>query len=156
MTAATSADIGLPGSATRDEPSGVFVFAAVAAVVGLALIFTWPVIGAEQGRDWVAYAQAAQRLRVGGPLYTWVLSDPAQGLYLYPPPLAALWAAGLGPVGLMLAKLAAILGLAPLGAALVGPAAPRRRIASAIALTALGLAAAPVVYDLVLGNVMTL
>jgi hypothetical protein len=119
-------------------------------------MFTWRVIATEQGRDWVAYAEAAERLVSGGPLYSRSLGDPTLASYLYPPPLAALWAVGIGPAGLLIVKLAALLGLAPLGALLAGPVDGRTRIAGGFALVALGLAATPVVYDLVLGNVMTL
>ena len=124
------------------EPSvgGAAVALAAAGVVGiLTMLVLGPIIFSEAARDWTTYQDAADRLRAGAPLYI----SGGELLYIYPPPLAAVWALGMTPAILLVAKVIALVALAwvvgwPLGVPAV----------------ALLLLTPSLDHDVVLGNVM--
>jgi hypothetical protein len=139
-------------------PSGRASFAVALAIVGMLAADFLPTILAEGTRDWIAYAQAADRLAVGELLYIWELATPDDEYYLYPPPAAAIWGLGLDPQLLLLLKLASLaVGMAALAGAAAVPRGSRVggvAAASATAFFVLALLFAPNIHDLVLGNVM--
>ena len=134
----------------------------LALVAGLTLLVILaiglaPTILREQTRDWIAYEQAADRLTAGEPLYVFELATPDDEYYLYPPPMAAIWAAVGSPELLFAVKIVAL----ARGRGVDG----RRRAEGASAATLdrrrqllppAALIAAPNLHDLVLGNVMAL
>ncbi|MEO5966072.1 MAG: hypothetical protein ABIR11_11455, partial [Candidatus Limnocylindrales bacterium] len=113
-----------------------------------------PVLLQERTRDWTAYEQAAGRLQAGEPLYIWELATADDEYYLYPPGMAAAWAAVGSPQLLLLVKVLALLGTACLAPLVVTDPARRRTAAAVIGLGA--ILWAPNLYDLILGNVMAL
>ena len=128
------------------------IMVALGLVVILDIVFV-PAIVHEQTRDWVAYAQAAERLRAGLPLYVWSLATPAEEYYLYPPPAAAIWAMGLDAGSLLALKVVClVLGMVALATA-TGPAG-RAGVGAVVATIAAALLFPPNLHDLVLGNVM--
>ena len=127
----------------EERKDGTLAFAlAVPALVGiLSMLLLGPTIFRETARDWTTYADAADRLRVGGPLFL----SGGQLLYIYPPPLAAVWSLGGSPEVLLAAKVVAlatlifVVGL-PLGV-------------PAVALLVL---TPSLLHDLAIGNIMVL
>jgi hypothetical protein len=118
-----------------------FALALPAVVAILTTLLVGPTIFKETARDWTTYADAADRLRTGGPLF---LSD-GQLLYIYPPPLAAVWGLGGSPEVLLAAKLLAL-------AALVFVIGWRLGIPA----VGLLLLAPSLQHDLAIGNIMVL
>jgi hypothetical protein len=113
-----------------------------------------PTILQEGTRDWIAYQQAADRLVRGDPLYTFVLATPDDEYYLYPPLMAAVWAAIGSPEGLFLVKLIALSGVGALAWQVLPTGAQRERAVVAVSFAAAAFIAPPDLHDLVLGNVM--
>lgn len=150
MTVASTADRRSPLADGRLALACGLTLLAILAI-GLA-----PTILREQTRDWIAYEQAADRLRAGEPLYIFELPTPDDEYYLYPPPTAAIWAAIGSPEGLLALKIAALVGVASLMVVVTPRAPPRDRWIAAGALVVAALIAAPDIHDLVLGNVMAL
>ena len=133
-------------------PGGLGIIVAFVLVGALDLVFV-PAIVREGTRDWIAYAQAAERLRAGLPLYVWSLATPAEEYYLYPPPAAAIWAMGLDAGSFMALKIGCLaLGLVALATA-TAPAG-RAGLGAVAALVGIGFLFPPNLHDLVLGNVM--
>ena len=115
-----------------------------------------PTILREQTRDWIAYQQAAERLAAGEPLYVFELATPDDEYYLYPPPMAGLWALGGSPEALLVVKVAALVAVGSLALVVAPGAGTAARAPVAAALAAAALIAPPDIHDLVLGNVMAL
>jgi hypothetical protein len=133
----------------------------LALIAGLAILVILaiglaPTILREQARDWIAYEQAADRLSAGEPLYVFELATPDDEYYLYPPPMAAIWAAVGSPELLFAVKIAALLAVAALMVVVAPRAPPRQRRIAGAALAVGALIAAPNLHDLILGNVMAL
>lgn len=125
-------------------------------IVVLTAILVGPILLGEKAQDWTAYAQAADRLRSGAPLYVWTLTDPTQQYFLYPPAMAAFWAVGMTPGLLVGLKLVALLGVAALATLPgLGPGGWLTGAAGTF-LYVVALLSPPVLHDMVLGNVMTL
>ena len=127
----------------EERKDGTLAFALTApAVVGiLTMLLIGPTIFRESARDWTTYADAADRLRAGGPLFL----SGGQLLYIYPPPLAAVWGLGGSPEVLLAAKVIALATLVfvigwPLGV-------------PAVALLVL---TPSLLHDLAIGNIMVL
>jgi len=134
--------------------------AIVAAVaIGLALavvaVAAIPVLLLERAEDWRAYAEAATAIRSGTPLYIWTtypdIRSFGQHAYLYPPPLAAIWAVGLTPESFLVLK---AIGLGASTWALARATGAAGWLAVVIA--ALAVTSPPAIHDLVLGNVMVI
>lgn len=154
MTTAASAqrlvvEVGPPARSVL--PAGWFALLVAGIVAVAVLVVAGPILLSERTEDWRAYEQAAGRLAAGGPLYVWELADPSQEYYLYPPPMAALWGMGVTWQALLALKVVALAGV---GSLVAGPAPWRP--ASALALIGVTLLSAPVLHDLILGNVMAL
>jgi hypothetical protein len=129
--------------------------AAVGIVLLLVGVVVAPILMLERAEDWRAYAEAADSLRSGAPLYAWTTFPDIRsyGLhaYLYPPPLAAIWAIGLSAPSFVVVKVVAFAVAIWLLARSLG--APTL-IAAAIAVA--GVTSSPAIHDLALGNVMLL
>jgi hypothetical protein len=126
----------------------------VAGIVLAAAFVALPVLLKEETRDWIAYEQAAARLDTGQPLYVWHLATEDDEYYLYPPGMAAVWAAAGSPELLIVAKVVALLAVGSL-APLVVEDPSKRRLAAALLATG-AVIWPPNLYDIVLGNVMAL
>lgn len=132
-------------------PPGWFALVVAGLVAVVVLVVAGPILFAETTEDWRAYEQAAGRLAAGGPLYVWELADTSQEYYLYPPPMAALWGIGFTWQALLVVKVVALAGV---GSLVAGPGPWRPAVAGV--LVAVTLISAPVLHDLILGNVMAL
>ena len=132
-------------------PPGWFGLLVAGLVAVVILIAAGPILLSETTEDWRAYEQAAGRLAAGGPLYVWELADPTREYYLYPPPMAALWGIGLTWEVLLALKVVALAGV---GSLVAGPAPWRPAVA--LTLLVVTVMSAPVLHDLILGNVMAL
>jgi hypothetical protein len=131
----------------------VAIFAALVAVLGLGAGLA-RTIALEQTRDWTVYEQAAARLVEGKPLYL-DRAATTDGLYLYPPAAAALWAVVGSPEALLAAKLAFLCMVGTLALVVTSSAASRlTRWLVAAALIVVAVAAPPELHDFALGNVM--
>ena len=133
-----------------DGPALLLVAGIVIAISLIAL----PVLLREEARDWTAYQQASNRLVAGEPLYVWELATEDDEYYLYPPGMAAAWAAAGSPELLLLVRLAALLGVGMLAPLVVRD--PRRHLLGGVLLVGAAFVWPPNVHDLILGNVMAL
>lgn len=138
-------------------PDGRLAFLVGFVTVGVLAVGLVPALLREQTRDWTAYAQAADRLRVGGPLYYFDTTTPDinasdEEPYLYPPPLAAAWWLAGDPFGFLVLKIAALLAVGSLGA--VVARGRRERLVAGAGLAIAALFWLPDLHDLILGNVM--
>jgi hypothetical protein len=123
-------------------------------VLGIGLI---PILLQETVRDWVAYEQAADRLRGGVPLYVFHLATPVDQYYLYPPAGAAVWALAGSPFSLAMLKILALGLVGTLALLVVDRSRPWwERVGVTAGFIAVAAIAPPDVHDLILGNVMVL
>src|SRR5438105_15537152 len=130
-----------------------------AAAVGIVLLLVGvvvaPILMLERAEDWRAYQEAADSLRAGAPLYAWTTFPDIRSFgrhaYLYPPPLAAIWALGFTAQSFVAVKVVAFTAAIWLLTRSLG--APML-LAAGIALAA--VTSSPAVHDLALGNVMLL
>jgi hypothetical protein len=134
--------------------SGRLATVAGVGVLLVLLVAIGPTIAREGTRDWLAYAQAGERLRSGAPLYDFQLESPDMEYFLYPPLMAAAWSVAGSSTALAVLKLVGLAGIGCLAALIERPG--RRRWVLAVALAAAALAWPPFLHDLVLGNVMGL
>ena len=114
------------------------IFTAIMLVGIIATVWTLSAFAAERNRDWFTFARAGQRLAAGLSPYV-----PGTAVsFLYPPAMAAIWAAGMSAPIWLLLKLATLAALVPL-------------LGWRFALPALVLVAlqTPLQYDLLMGNV---
>jgi hypothetical protein len=114
-----------------------------------------PILLQEGTRDWIAYQDAADRMRVGQPLYYFPAERPPN-YYLYPPLGVALWAAVGSPERLLVLKLIALALVGALAVKVAPIANVRDRSVIAIGLATAALIAPANIHDLVLSNVMAL
>jgi hypothetical protein len=130
-----------------------------AAAIGISLavvaIVAIPVLLLERAEDWRAYAEAATAIRSGTPLYIWTtypdIRSFGQHAYLYPPPLAAIWAVGLTPEWFAVLKAVGLAASTWLLARATGAAWWLAMVIAVLAVTS-----PPAIHDLVLGNVMAI
>lgn len=143
----------------REWPNAALALLAAGLVVAILDAVVVPILVQEQATDWKAYEGAATLLARGASPYVWTADPDVRAItdypYIYPPPLAAIWGAGLTPALFAALKVVA-LGAMALLVRVAGPASPAATVAAAAALVGVTLASPPVLHDLVLGNVMTL
>jgi hypothetical protein len=120
---------------------GRLAFAIVFTLSAIMAAGSLPLLSLEQDRDWHTFQAAAERLLAGlSPSF-----DGGTVGSLYPPAMALLWAAGVTGMAWLLLGLVCAGAVSVMGRGIERPA---------IAL--LALLQVPVLYDLLLGNVMTM